>query len=261
MKATRTSLDITLAVWKALFLREAVTRISKNRTAWVWLFLEPVYQIAWLIVLHTIVRMRIVNGMGTVIWILVGLLAFYMFKRPAQQSMNAVNANEALFNFRQVKPVDTVLVRAAIEGFLTIILAIVCFCFAGLIGIDVIPADPLTVLVAFFGMWLAGLGFGLLTSVITELVPEAGHVLEIAMTPLYIISGVIFPLGVVPEPYRSWLLLNPLIHGLECVRLAYVPYYDVLPGMSLVYLYIMSLVAIFLGLALHYRFEERLVMQ
>jgi capsular polysaccharide transport system permease protein len=36
--------------------------------------------------------------------------------------------------------------------------------------------------------------------------------------PLYFVSGVFFSIEVVPEPYRSWLLLNPLLHANELMR-------------------------------------------
>jgi capsular polysaccharide transport system permease protein len=92
-------------------------------------------------------------------------------------------------------------------------------------------------------------------------VPELGRLIDFVMTPLYLISGVILPLSSVPQPYRDWLMLNPVAHGLEAVRLGFSPYYHAVPGLSISYLYGFSLVSIFLGLALHRRFAIRLVTQ
>jgi len=36
-------LRVTFSVWKAMFLREAVARLSAGRAAWLWLLLEPVF--------------------------------------------------------------------------------------------------------------------------------------------------------------------------------------------------------------------------
>ncbi len=264
MAATRTHrspLDVTLSVWKALFLREAVSRLSRERAAWLWLLTEPVLHIAFVMFLFAAIRLRVVGGIDTAVWIMVGLLAFFMFRRPAQQGMNALGASQALFSYRQVKPVDTVLVRAALEGFLMALIAVILLMGAGLYGLAIVPADVLAVLAAFFAMWLLGLGFGLIVSVTSELVPELGRLMRMVIAPLYFFSGVIFPLAAIPQPYRDWLMLNPLAHGLEATRLGFAPHYHAVPETSITYMYSFALISIFFGLALHQRFATRLVTQ
>jgi capsular polysaccharide transport system permease protein len=93
------------------------------------------------------------------------------------------------------------------------------------------------------------------------LIPEMGRIIGMAMMPLYFMSGVMVQIGAVPEPYRSWLLLNPVAHGLEAARLAFAPYYHAFSDLSVSYLYGCALVLIFFGLALHVRFANRLVME
>jgi capsular polysaccharide transport system permease protein len=255
----RQPLMITLGVWRALFLRESLARLFASRSAWVWVFTEPVFHVAYLMFLFTAVRVRTVGGIATAVWIMVGLLGFFMFRRTGTQMQKAVSDNQALFVYRQVKPVDAVLVRASLEGFLMVIIALLLLAGASLMGFAVMPADPLAVLEAFFGLWLVGLGFGLITSVVSELVGEMGQVIKLIMRPMYLISGVIFPLGLVPQPYREWLMLNPVPHGLEAARLGFAPYYHAVPELSLSYMYGFALVTIFFGLALHRRFAVFLV--
>lgn len=257
--STRTPAVLMLSVWNALFLREAVSRLSAGRAAWLWLLLEPVAHVVFLLFIFALIRMHVVGGVDTAVWLMVGLLAFFMFRRTATQAQNAVDANQALFAYRQVKPIDTVLVRAALEGFLMVLVAIILFGGAGLFRIGIIPADPLAVLEAFFGLWLVGLGLGLMASVAVELVPEFGKFLDLAATPLYFFSGVAFPIASVPLPYRDWLLLNPVVHGLEAARLGFAPYYHAVPGLNISYTYSFALLTIFLGLALHVRFAMRLI--
>jgi len=261
MATVRSSAGVTLSVWKALFLREAVYRLFSHRVAWVWLLLEPIVHIVFLMFLFTVIRLRSIGGIDTALWLMIGMLAFFMFRRTGIQAMNAVGSNMALFVYRQVRPVDTVFSRAGVEGFLMVIVAIALFAGAGLFGIAIIPADPLAVLEAFFGLWLLGVGFGLMTSVVRELVPEIGKMIMLLMTPLYFISGVIFPLGAAPQPYREWLMFNPVAHGLEAARLGFAPYYHAVPELSVAYLYGFALTMIFLGLALQVRFSVRLTTQ
>lgn len=259
MQPVRTPIAITLSVWKALFLREALSRLFSGRATWFWLLAEPVFHVAYLMVIFAVIRVNAVGGIDTAVWIMVGLLAFFMFNRTGTQVMNAISANQALFAYRQVKPIDTVLVRSGLEGFLMTLVAGVLLAGAALFGHSAIPADPLAVFEAFVGLWLVGLGFGLVASVATELVPELGRVIKLIMMPLYMVSGVIFPIAVVPQPYRDWLLLNPVAHGLEAARLGFVQNYHAVPELNIAYLYGFALVSVFFGLALHRRFALRLI--
>jgi len=154
-----------------------------------------------------------------------------------------------------------VLVRAGLEGFLTILVAMILTVGLYFYGVDIIPDDPLAVLAATFGLWLMGLGFGLVCSVLIKLISESDKLINLAMMPLYMISGVIFPITSVPQPYRDWLLFNPLAHGVEASRLGMSSYYHAFPELDLGYLYKFALASIFLGLALHNRFERKLVMK
>ncbi len=259
--AARSSLLITFTTWKALFLREAVNRISSGRVAWLWLLLEPVVHVVFMLFVFTVIRMRSVGGIDVIIWLMVGMLAFLMFRNTATKAMSAVSSNQALFTYRQVKPVDTVLVRAGLEGFLTILVAIILFAGAWIFGRSIIPSDPLAVFEAGLGLWLFGTGFGLIASVLKELVSELGNVISLAMTPLYLFSGVIFPIASIPQPYRGWLMLNPIAHGLEAARLGFSPFYQAFPELSIAYLHICALVSIFVGLALHVLYVNRVIMK
>jgi capsular polysaccharide transport system permease protein len=257
--SVRSHVSVAWSVWQALFLREAVQRLFGRRAAWLWLLLEPVVHIAFLIFIFAVISLRTVGGIETAVWLMVGLLAFFFFRRPALQGMNAIGSNQALFSYRQVKPVDTVLSRVALEGLLMLLVAGLLFSGAALFGLDVTPADPLAVLEAFVGIWLLGLGFALITSVARELIPELGDLVGLLMTPLYFLSGVIFPVAMVPQAYREWLMYNPVAHGLEAARLGFAPHYSAVPETSIAYLYGFAVAAVFLGLALQVRFASRLV--
>lgn len=257
----RSRLSVTYSTWKALLLRETVNRLAAGRAAWVWILLEPLIHVMFMLTMFTAVRVLTVGGIDTTLWLTIGMVAFFQFRRTANQCTNAINANRALFTYRQVKPVDTVLVRAACEGFLMMLVMLLAMAVLALLGHDVLPVDPLALLGAMLGLWLIGLGFGLATSVAVELIPEVAKIVNIFMLPAYFLSGVMIQIGAIPEPYRSYLALNPLVHGLEVARVSFAPYYHTIPDLNLAYLYAWALVLIFLGLALQLRFAERVVRQ
>jgi capsular polysaccharide transport system permease protein len=258
-KKLRSPLTVTLTVWKALLLREAVFRLAQDRVAWVWLIAEPLAHVVLLMWLLKVgFRQSAIAGGDVGVFTMLGILGFFLVRNITNRAIDAVDASEALYAFRQIKPVDTVLARTALEGLLVCVLFVVMFAGAGLLGYPIFPADPLGALAALIALWLTGLGFGLVFSVLGNLVTEFGRMVRLLLTPLYFFSAVIYPSARVPRALREVLLVNPIVHGLESLRVAFMPGYIVPTGISLGYLYSFAVALIFIGLALHLRYRTEL---
>ncbi len=257
----RSSASVTFAVWAALFLREAVSRVSGGRGAWLWLLLEPVAQLALLLIFVSVIRGRTASGYDYAPFLALGILAYNLFKNTALQSMAAISANKALFTYRQVKPVDVVLVRAFLEGIIQLIVSIVLLTGMSLFGFDCLPHDPLQVYVALALLWVFGMGLGLVLSVGDTLIAELGRLARLAFVPLYFLSGIFFSLNMLPHALREGMLFNPIVHGLEALRAAFLNHYVLVEEVDLGYLAAFAFTSFFLGLALQVRFAPRLMMQ
>lgn len=254
----RSSLSITFSVWRALFLREALTRISGTRAGWFWIIAEPLAHMAFLAMLLGAFRHLRIPGIDEYLWIVVGMSVFFIYRRSAIQGMWAIDDNRAMFVYRQVRPVDTVFVRAALDGFLNLLIGLVALAILLVMNREIPLEQPLLLMGGLLGAWLLGLGFGLVAAVPVALIEETSVFLAFIMTPLYLLSGTIFPLSLVPYPYLEWLTYNPLAHAMEAVRAGFSASYRVFPGLSLTYVYAWALVTIFFGLVLQLRFSERL---
>ncbi|QKJ66133.1 ABC transporter permease [Deefgea piscis] len=255
----RSSLEIQYSVIRALFLREAVTRISGGRIAWLWLMVEPISHLLLFILIMGVFLKRAIPGAEPVLFIATGLVGYFMFSRVYSMCKGAISSNLALFSYRQVKAVDTIFARALVECFIFMLSVVLLFAGLALFGFNVLPAYPLQFMLAIFVMWLTGLGLGLLLSVANELTPNISNVIDLLMRPLYFLSAVMYPVSVIPEPYRGYLLYNPLVHGIESIRQGFFPFYRPLPEINLGYLFVFALVFIFFGLILHSRYSQRLM--
>ena len=258
-RALRTPFEVTCTTWKALFLRESVARLRRERLAVVWLIVEPVAHMAILMVIRLVIRQRNFAGADPVLFYSLGVMAFFLPRNIIQRSFDAVGQSSQLYAHRQIKPIDAVLARAAVEGVLSAVLFIIVLAGLALFRVDVVPKDPLGVLLALGVLWMAGLGLGLVNSVIGELLPILARILRVLLGPLYILSGVMFPTLLVPHPWRDYLLYNPLLHGLESLRTAYIPGYHAPAEINLGYTFGFAVVVIFLGLALHLRYQGALI--
>ncbi|MBY4895864.1 ABC transporter permease [Cupriavidus sp. AU9028] len=264
MTATRVRSDVSVAlsVWRALFLREATARLASDRAGALWLFLEPAAHLVFLMVLYGAIRHHLASGAANAeVFVLLGVWGFFLVRNGASRGMDAISANAALFAYRQVRPVDTVIVRAALEGSLYLIVWFLLLGGLALVGVDVVPADPMQVMAAAFLLWFLGMGMALVFSVLASLLPEAGRIIRLTFMPLYILSAVMYPISGVPRAMREWMLLNPIVHGLELMRGGYFASYHGESHVSFGYLGTSALVLLFLGLALHTRYSQRLVAQ
>jgi capsular polysaccharide transport system permease protein len=243
-------------------MREALTRTTADRFAWFWMVAEPIAHVMVMVMIRTVaMKAQLITGAEFVPWMITGLLAFFLFREGLLRSLGAINANKGLFAYRQVKPVDPVLVRCFLEGTLKTFIFLLFIAGGALLGMDIIPQDPLGVIANWVLIWLLGVGAGLLVSAGDSLVPEIGRLVRIAMLPLLIISGVLFPLNFLPHDILEYLLYNPIIHGIESLRLSFFAGYRPLNGISVIYLWLCALSLIALGLMLHIRYEKRLKAQ
>jgi len=257
-RALRSPLAVTLSVWRALFLREAVSRLARKPAEWFWVFAEPIGHIAFLMWIFVIgLRQRQIVGADTSVFIMLGVLAFFLPRNLMTRTITSAGS-DALYGYRQVKPVDIVITRVALESLLWCMLFLIVCSGAALLGFPVAVVDPLGALLALGALWLAGIGLALTLSVVANLSAPAGHFIRMCIGPLYLFSAIVFPSAGVPITMRDTMLLNPLVHGVESLRLAFMPAYKVPPGIDLLYLTQFAFVLIFLGLVLHSSFENSL---
>ncbi|WP_175815338.1 ABC transporter permease [Burkholderia diffusa] len=267
----RTPFEVTYSVWRAMFLREALDRLFEARAAWLWLLVEPIIYISIHAFGFETFSIHEVGGMSINMWIIAGFLGFLLWRRTWTQVLHGVDCNKAFFAYRQVKPFDAAIVRAGLELFLMVPVAIVIMAISIAAGHAItpdllnptwLPADPLLVMVSVLGLWLFGLGFGLITSVAMSFVHELDHIFKILYLPLYYLSGALFPIALfVPIPYQYIFVVNPVVNGIEMMRQGFMPDYHPLTGVSLECLYAWALGSLLVGLSLYKKFSRKLVMR
>ena len=253
---------VSYHVWQALFLREAVARISADRIAWLWLLAEPIAHVALLVWIRTLIgRVRLVPGADFVPWLVVGITLFIMFRNQMNRGMEAINANRGLFAYRQVHPVDTVLVRCFLEAMLSSIVMLLLIVGFNLVGYTLVPVEPLHGLYIWVLVLVFGTGIALIFSVVATTLPEAARFVRMLMFPLYFLSGIMIPVQYFPHDLQQYLIYNPVLHAVELFRLGFFENYRPVNGLSVLYLNYWVWGSLFFGLLLQVRFKIRLMAQ
>ncbi|MDP4556217.1 ABC transporter permease [Halomonas meridiana] len=258
-KGARTPWQVTRSVWHAMFMREAISRTMSDRMGWFWMIFEPVAFIAIMAGIRSFISSdELIANAEFIPWMIVGLMGFFLVREGMQRAIGAIEANSSLFTYRQVLPVDPVFVRNFLESLLRSFVFLIFILGGFLLGMNLFPDNAVKAMVAWMSLWCLGLGLGLTVSVAASLVPEVGRVVRMTSLPLMIISGVIFPLNQLPHWMLEYLMLNPIPHGLETLRLSFFENYKTIHGTSMTYFWLITLSLNALGLLMHLRFVDRL---
>jgi capsular polysaccharide transport system permease protein len=255
----RNSLSVVKDVYYALFMREIMTRLFERRFAWFWLFAEPMLFVLTFIVIRTyIIVMDYIAGIDMVLWLITGLVAFFMFRDGLLNGIGAIGSVKALFSYRQLKPIDAIVVRVFTLGVIhTLVMILFILILLGL-GYEISPRNLIFSVLAWIGLWGLGLGSGLIVAVLTEFFDGFKKIINVISLPLMLVSGVIVPVQYLPDYAANILLYNPVVHGVEIVRWGLFDNYWILNQVNYFYFTSWVVFVLFLGIILQIQFEARM---
>lgn len=254
----RTPVQVQRSVLLALVIRELRARVEGRWLGLLWMMFEPLAHILIILALFGFRRHASAADVEFPVFLLTGLLPFFIFRNLARRLPAAITGNRGLYAYRQVKPIDAVVARAAVEVGLYSAVYLAALALLGWLGYAFLPHAPLELMVVSAALLALGMGLGLVFGVLSHNRPRVQSVIGLAFLPLYLISGVIFPLHSLPPDVRSWLLWNPVLHLIELSRFHFIDSYQPIPGVGLAYPAAFALLALSLGLSLYRLHRHRL---
>lgn len=258
----RTPFQIMQDVLFALVLREYLTRFGSRRMGVFWEIFEPMANIAFMMFIFTVIRARSMPGMDMPMFLLTGMIPFFLMRNIIFKLMDSVGANQALFSYPNIKIFDTYIARVLVElSISTSVYLVFIFIFGFWIGYDILVAYPLEWMMALAVGILFAFGLGVLFSILTQAFPNIKSFIRILFLPLYLMSGVIFPLWIIPDKYLPWLLWNPFAHIISNIRAGVFENYPSIFGVSHTYPLICTLIVLFCALGLYRIRRQRLLVK
>ncbi|NIG18557.1 ABC transporter permease [Pantoea sp. Al-1710] len=254
----RSGFEVQQAAVKALFLREIRTRFGKFRLGYFWAILEPSAHLLVLLGIFGFIMHRTMPDISFPVFLLNGIIPYFIFSNITNRSVGAIEANQGLFNYRPVKPIDTIIARALLETLIYAAVYILLMLVVWMAGEYFAITNLLQLVATWVLLILFSCGIGLIFMVVGRTFAETQKFLPILLKPLYFISGIMFPLHSIPKDYWPYLLWNPIIHAVELSRESVMPGY-ISEGVSLTYLALCTLITGFLGLALYRTREEAML--
>ena len=208
-----------MRVFKALIMRETMTRYGEHKLGFFWAILEPMAMVAVFVGIFAVIRNNSPSGMPVVVFLLTGMAPFSAFRDTMMLLQNSLAANKMLLTFPQVTTFDVIMARAVLEtvmalGVFALLLVITYF-----LGFEFRIENPLGVLAACLLLATMGVAAGITFASLRPLFPSIQQLTGALLNrPLYLGSGIFFTAEMIPEPARTWILYNPLLHAVELLR-------------------------------------------
>ncbi|WP_374764242.1 ABC transporter permease [Yunchengibacter salinarum] len=222
----RSALGIQRDVIFAVFLREMNSRFSGYTFGNIWILLEPIMMAVVFVLLFGLRGRGEFGFTEPAVFILVGVLSHRrLWNVTMKESMGAMRGSGGLTQFRQVRLFDIFLARWLLEAVIFLVVSALMVAGFAWFGMDAVPADPLLVLLYATVTWFFAGFFGLLMGILAFFAREIEKVINLTQMPLLFLSAVFYPMTIIPEPYRTWLAWNPLVHVNELIREAWLKLY------------------------------------
>lgn len=244
----------------ALVLREMTSTYGRSPGGYAWAILEPVAGIAMMSAMFALFLRSPPLGTNFAIFYASGLLPFMMFTIISAKVAGALTYSRQLLSYPRVTIIDALLARLILNAFTQLLVAYLIITGILLIYVTNTTLIVPRILLAFSMSIALGAGFGTLNCFLFTRFRTWQNVWSIITRPLLIISGVMFMFQNIPEPIRSYIWFNPLIHVTGMMRSAFYLNYQA-DYVSPAYVFGVSLVVGVTGLMFLRRYHRDILEQ
>lgn len=231
----------------ALLLREMATTYGRSPGGYLWAVVEPAAGIALLTFIFSLAFHAPPLGDNFPIFYATGLLPFMIYVQIYTKLMVAIWFSKPLLHYPVITFFDAILSRFVLTVMTQIIVFYVVIAGILLIFQPQVDIHPPGVALALAMTALLAAGVGVLNCLLISVLPVWQRVWNVLHRPMFIISGIFFLFEAVPEPYRSILWFNPVIHIVGAMRASVYPTYDA-AYVSVAYVCAVGLVCLVVGL-------------
>ena len=206
-------------IWTLIAQRFA-SRDSRDRFRLLWIFVEPIGQMAVLMTIFTIIGRTAAYGRSFPLFLIAGLAVLNLFNRGAQMAKGAMMGLSRQSRLATIGMFDDAIARVAFVSLVTIIsTGGVLYGIAVFTRVETMPKYWDRVAAAVFWVALMAFGFGMLRAWSAHFAPVLERVYAIVTRGLIFVSGVFYMPSFLPPALRDLIVWNPLMHGVELLRL------------------------------------------
>jgi ABC-type polysaccharide/polyol phosphate export permease len=216
-----TSWRIQCRVIGALLMREILTRFGRHNIGFLWLFVEPMMFTLGVTALWSISGASHGSSLPIVAFAITGYSSVLLWRNMPARCIGAISPNLALMYHKHVKVIDIFAARLLLEmAGATTSFIVLALLFSSIGWINP-PEDLIKVLFA----WLMLAWFGSSLAILMGALSEQSEIIDKLWHPasylLFPLSGAAFMVDGLPRVAQDFVLLLPMVHGVELLREGY----------------------------------------
>lgn len=240
---------------------EFVSRFARSKLGGLWMILHPLSQVAiFALVLSNVLAAKLpgVDTKGAyALYLMAGTLAWNLFAELIGRCLTVFLDNGSILKkvrFPRIALPAIVVGSCLLNNILLFLSILVIFAFLGHNpGIQVLWVPLLSL-----GIVALSLGIGLILGVLNVFVRDIGQVVPVLLQLLFWFTPIVYPVSVIPEEYRGYLVYNPMYAVVTAFQGVLV--YNTMPSFDeLVVIFLLSLMLLLMGLFLFRRASPELV--
>lgn len=204
----------------ALVRREMRAHFGETRLGYLWALFAPATQIAVLLFIFGYVfHRRAQLGTSITLFIATGVVPYFFYSKLVNYVSASIDSNRNLLSLPIVTPYDVIWARLILESATYFFVGFVMFILLYVGGISsAIPFDPLSVMVACVIAIFFGLGIGMVNIVIKSYFHNWMLFFHLLSFPMWLLSGIWYLPDQIPQPFRDYMLYNPVMHAVVMFR-------------------------------------------
>ncbi len=211
----------TLDLLHTFTLREIRTRYSGSVMGLAWAWIGPITMLLiYAFVFGNILKpgAQALDAPNYLLFVASALWPWMIFSDGLMRGMGAIHANASLV--RKVAFPHAVLVLASLAsaaalhfaGYI-VVLAGLAYLYGGISLTGVLAALP-----TLLSLFIFTLGLALLFAGLQTLMRDVEQAMNPALAMLQFLTPVMYPLSIIPQPYRDWMSWNPLAIMITRIR-------------------------------------------
>ena len=194
-------------------LNEFSARFARSKLGGLWAIFNPLSMVAiYALILSNILQAKI-EGIDSqysfAIYLTAGILAWNLFAEVVGRSLSVFIANGNLIKkamFPKIVLPAIVIGTCLLDNFLLFLSILIIFAFLGHMPTwDILWLPFLVLANAMFAI-----GLGLILGIFNVFIRDIGQVVPICLQIMFWFTPIVYPITIIPDAYRHYLLLNPM---------------------------------------------------
>lgn len=234
---------------------------SRRAFGFILVFVEPLNHILiWMFLNHAL-SLDTLTHLPQPLFILIGASPFILTRNVIRESNKIIKKNKRLFNFRQVRPIDTIIAMILMEWAVNSVLFVLFLISLWWIGISWHCHHPGYLVIASIWYVLFLFGLSLIISIASFFLSFIESLVNMALRMIYMISGIFFTAQMLPDNLKPYFYANPLFHFIEILREGFSQLPAYTHDINNLYLFKAALISVLCGMGLYIALRHRMMVE